>query len=310
MVGSSTTKWGKNNITWYIYPPQFSPVAERAFSTWSKHANLNFIRSHNSPNISIAFVRGKHLCFTNKSTYCYSPFVDGSSILAHAEYPSTDKEAVEILLIDAITWHDTLTLPSTINDDTSLFWVLVHEVGLGLGLSHTADARSIMFSSYNFPPVSSFDELDLYEEEIRAIQMLYGPPPKPPPSTTPTKSTTTTTTTSTTTTTPATTKRSFPPTNQPFMDVCYYLKHIEAFLVAHKRLYLFYNNYVWIIPLQESIRLQRDYTRPKMINRWLRFLPANFTHVSDIYQRPNIYIVMIANYHIYIFTYPHLQLTY
>ncbi|XP_073995585.1 matrix metalloproteinase-17-like [Rhodnius prolixus] len=321
MVGSSTTKWGKNDIIWYIYPPQYSPVAERAFSIWSKHANLKFKRSPNSPNISIAFVRGKHLCITNKSPYCYSPFVDGSGILAHAEYPSIHKEAVEIHLNDAITWHDTLTLPSTKNDDTSLFWVLLHEIGHGLGLSHSSDTRSSMFSTYTFPPVSSFDELDLFEEEIRAMQMLYGTPPKPLPSTTPTTSTThttsitpttttTTTTSTTTTTTPTTTKRSQPPTLQPFIDVCYYLKHIDAFLVAHKRLYLFYNNHVWIIPLQESMRLQRDYTRPKMINRWLRFLPANFTHISGIYQRPNKDIVMIANNNVYIFTYPHLYLTY
>ncbi|XP_073972899.1 uncharacterized protein [Rhodnius prolixus] len=323
IVGSSTTKWGKNDITWYIYPPQYSSVAERAFSIWSKYANLTFKRSHNSPNISIAFARGKHLCITNKSTYCYSPFVDGSGILAHAEYPHIYKKAVEIHLNDAITWHTDLTLPSssTIKDDdvTSLFWVLVHEIGHGLGLSHSSDRQSLMFPSYIFPHVSSFDELDLFEEEIRAIQIMYGPPLKPPPTTTttPAASTPSTTTTTTTTTsspppvtTTTTTKRPQPPTNQPFMDICYYLKHIGAFLVAHKRLYLFYNNYVWIIPLQESIRLQRDYTRPKMINRWLRFLPANFTHVSGIYQRPNKDIVMIADNHLYIFNYPYLHLTY
>ncbi|XP_073979924.1 matrix metalloproteinase-25-like [Rhodnius prolixus] len=296
MVDSSTTKWSNNTLTWYIYPPQYSQVAERAFSVWSKHANLYFIRSVNSPNISIAFVRGKHLCITSKTTYCYAAVDDKGGVLAHAEYPSTDKETAEIHFNQASKWHFDLTIPATGNDASSLFWVLVHEIGHALGLRHSNDRKSVLCPYYGFPNVSTFAELDLYQEEIHAIQFLYGKPlppsPPPPPSTT--------------------TKRPSsppsPPPIQPYLDVCHYMKRIDAFLVVNKRLFLFYRHYVWVIPLQETLRLQRDYTHPMYINRWLKFLPTNFTRVSAIYQRPNNDIIMIANNQMYIFNYPHLHL--
>uniref|UniRef100_T1HU38 ZnMc domain-containing protein n=1 Tax=Rhodnius prolixus TaxID=13249 RepID=T1HU38_RHOPR len=296
MVDSSTTKWSNNTLTWYIYPPQYSQVAERAFSVWSKHANLYFIRSVNSPNISIAFVRGKHLCITSKTTYCYAAFDDKGGVLAHAEYPSTDKETAEIHFNQASKWHFDLTISATGNDASSLFWVLVHEIGHTLGLRHSNDRKSVLYPYYGFPNVSTFAELDLYQEEIHAIQFLYGKPlppsPPPPPSTT--------------------TKRPSsppsPPPIQPYLDVCHYMKRIDAFLVVNKRLFLFYRHYVWVIPLQQTLRLQRDYTHPMYINRWLKFLPTNFTRVSAIYQRPNNDIIMIANNQMYIFNYPHLHL--
>ncbi|VDM43468.1 unnamed protein product [Toxocara canis] len=170
-----------------------------AIDVWRRVSalQLNEVRSEADADIRILFAVGDH-----GDPYHF----DGTgSILAHA-FPPGEGLGGDVHLDDDERWTNALTgdpqsqrslfLRKPIRHDrakkaiseVSLRSIMMHEIGHSLGLSHSQQQDSIMYSFYQYdlPPQLSYDD-------IVAIQSIYGrghasapERPKIPPKTTPT----------------------------------------------------------------------------------------------------------------------------
>jgi len=159
--------WNKNSLTWRVYKGPSNDLGEervrqtlrRAFSVWSKHADLSFTEDlERTPDIKISFESGDH--------QDGDAFDAAGGTLAHAFFPGQGSISGDIHFDDDEMW--TLGSYSGVN----LTQVAVHEIGHSLGLEHTRVRGAIMFPSYEgYKP-----NLDLAQDDIAGIQALYGPP--------------------------------------------------------------------------------------------------------------------------------------
>ena len=96
------------------------------------------------------------------------PFDGAGGTLAHAYLPQQGSISGNVHFDDAESW----TVGNVGDLGIDLLQVAVHEIGHSLGLDHSQDPEAIMFPSY-----SSYKAgLDLAEDDIKAIQALYGAP--------------------------------------------------------------------------------------------------------------------------------------
>lgn len=142
----------------------------------------------------------------------------------------------------------------------------------------------------------------LSQDDIFAIQELYGS--KPLVTTTTTVRTMKTTKTMPTTTTKTTTTIPTPNTqgiNLKVPKLCDLNSKMlnTSFLIVNNKLYLFYKKYVWMLNL--NTREIQD--TPLVITDWLKFLPTPFEKISGIYQKPDNEIVLFSESIVYIFEY-------
>ena len=167
------TKWSKTRLTWRIsrFPSRGSmtreevvDTARRAFQLWAQPSRLEFVYAgDNSISVDI------EIQFQSLEHGDGDPFDGPGGTLAHAFFPLFGGD---VHLDDSEVW--------TINnaEGTDMLQTLAHEIGHSLGLSHSDVSPSIMAPFYRgYEP-----SLSLKDDDIKAIQNLYGPfMPKPTP---------------------------------------------------------------------------------------------------------------------------------
>ena len=135
---------------------------------WENAANITFTKTEvGSVHIELLFEEGEH--------GDGDPFDGPGGTLAHAYFP---QYGGDVHMDDTEYW--------TINSftGTNLLQTLTHELGHSLGLSHSDVDDAMMAPFY-----TGWDPyMKLHEDDIQAIQALYGPKltnttPKQPPST-------------------------------------------------------------------------------------------------------------------------------
>jgi len=160
------SRWPKTRLTWNIgrFPSrqtvrreQVVNTARRAFQLWAQASGLEFIHAGDnaiSVDIEIRFESYEH--------GDGDPFDGSGGTLAHAFFPLFGGN---VHMDDSEVW--------TINsaEGTNMLQTLTHEIGHSLGLSHSDVPNSIMAPFYRgYEP-----NLSLKEDDIKAIQSLYGP---------------------------------------------------------------------------------------------------------------------------------------
>lgn len=157
------SRWKVKDLTYKIskYPTtramKKSDVDEeikKALEVWSRVTDLTFTRKHSgSVHIDIRFEEGEH--------GDGDPFDGPGGTLAHAYFPIYGGDAH---FDDGDQW----TMHSM--RGTNLYQTAAHEFGHSLGLSHSDNFKALMAPFYR-----GFEaEVQLHQDDISAIQALYG----------------------------------------------------------------------------------------------------------------------------------------
>ncbi|XP_063286442.1 matrix metalloproteinase-18-like [Pelobates fuscus] len=155
--------WKKKNLTYRIlnFTPDMSQVdtekaIQKAFKVWSDVTPLKFKRIYDKESdIEVSFARGDH--------HDNSPFDGPDGLLAHAFQPGAG--------IGGDAHFDDDELFTKNNRPYNLFLVAAHEFGHSLGLSHSNDPGALMYPTYSYTHPNEFQ---LPQDDINAIQYLYG----------------------------------------------------------------------------------------------------------------------------------------
>ncbi|KAK9876460.1 hypothetical protein WA026_012774 [Henosepilachna vigintioctopunctata] len=272
-------KWKHNKIRWKFLLGSWldQKVAQKCFEEWARHTNLSFYRNETSPNILISYGRRYHKYSKRCMGISKCPYdFDGRGlVLGHSHYPDGVNEGAEpcyeIHLDIDERWDRNITNKSIPYGYTSLYQTLLHEIGHSLGLFHSSANPSVMYSFYS----DSRSKLELEQDDIYAIQSLYGKPKRfnvrnkkvlnSPTMRTPTTTTTTTDVIS---------------LNPP--NLCSVNNNIDRILVVNNHLYLFYKDWVWVISLNKK-RIEP----PMRLKDYIGIPELNFHDGGHIYQRPS-----------------------
>ena len=179
LAGFEESRWGLGEVTYCINgypvglglsPTDVEQIVAQAFQSWANVCGLRFRRvtNPNDANILMGVARGKRAGF------------DGPlNVLAYCYLPSGDNFRGQIEMY----WDlDEAWSKSADRNSIALLNVTAHELGHGLGLSHTNIQRQLMNPSYS-PAIAGPQSNDIAE-----VVRRYGPPsamptptPTPPP---------------------------------------------------------------------------------------------------------------------------------
>ncbi|XP_026531398.1 matrix metalloproteinase-27-like [Notechis scutatus] len=200
--------WRKMKLTYRIanYTPDMRRAdvdasIKKAFEVWSKVTPLAFVRIHRGrADIVIEFATRVH-------GRCPRQFDGPLGVLGHAfppghyfrgnvhfdedetwvanlyeqrrsrNYPVVPAEDVRTPVLKKVPKLKTSAVPLPYSAiKFNLFLVAAHEIGHVLGLAHSNDPRALMFPNYK--PIDP-DDSPLSEDDINAIQAIYGPSQNP-----------------------------------------------------------------------------------------------------------------------------------
>ncbi|KAK2870922.1 hypothetical protein Q8A67_023449 [Cirrhinus molitorella] len=167
--GKKTTKWQKRHLTYRIMnnTPDMSVAEvdesmEKALQVWAKVTPLKFTRIYSgTADILITFATKDHgdgNAFDGPNGVLAHAFTPTPGIGGHAHFD--DDEFFTFRSLKGFV----------------LFLVAAHEFGHSLGLPHSKVPGALMFPTYTFIDPDSFS---LSDDDITAIQSLYGPPGPP-----------------------------------------------------------------------------------------------------------------------------------
>ena len=138
---------------------------EKAFSVWEEVVDLRFTRARSGrPDIEIKWAVGNH--------GDYDPFDGPGGTLAHGFYPQYGGD---------IHFDDSEDFTLNSYRGTDLFQTMVHEIGHSLGLKHSRVRKSIMAPFAR----AYIENLKLDQDDIAAVQALYGKKKPSRPTTSP-----------------------------------------------------------------------------------------------------------------------------
>lgn len=282
-------KWKKSVIKWrYVFAnPELHALARAAFDAWSRKTNLIFMHDLDNPDIVIMNTRLTHKKFIKKGL-CSASFSGKGGALAHADYPNKDGQAVEIHIDQDEDFYYELN-NRTGDDKVNLYKVLLHEIGHALGISHSLNQNAIMYAQY----MNGY-ELDLDEDDVLAIQSLYGVREKEEEKKEDKSAEKGETTTP-------------PETEQPVIkpSLCDLEMDLNTFLIANRVMYIFHEKWVWLLDLENTFR---GFQGPISITDWLTFLPNTFSKIDAIYQRPSGEVVIFVDGLVYMIGFPSIEL--
>jgi hypothetical protein len=156
---------------------------------------------------------------------------------------------------------------NTPDGQTNFYTVLLHEIGHTLGIEHSANNNSIMYAYYK----GDIDKLT--QDDMWAIQYLYGRPERLKYELIPT---------TTTTVKPTVSKvwqrvpevgvkdtvGNSSSTHEPLVNLCDFNKEIDTFLIANHHVGIFFiRNMFWLVNLKDMT----DDKEPKLIRLFIFF---------------------------------------
>lgn len=174
-------RWKTATIRYFIatFTSDFDGAAQhsifqQALDRWSAVTPLNFVEVNSAAqaDIVIGFGRLEHCELYRASTntdFCPADArFDGlGNTLAHCYFPLASAGPIAG---DAHFDEDERWLSGGNRGGTNLLAVAIHELGHGLGLEHSSDARAMMFAQYN----PNNPKTQLTQEDIDRIQEIYG----------------------------------------------------------------------------------------------------------------------------------------
>jgi hypothetical protein len=227
---------------------------------------------------------------------CSKSFDGKGNILAHAFFPNDD-ECRGIHFDKSENWYFG-ELGNTRDDQTNFYTVLLHEIGHTLGIEHSANNNSIMYAYYK----GDIDKLT--QDDMWAIQYLYGRPERLKYELIPTTTTVKPTVSKVWQSAPEVgvkdTVGNSSSTHEPMVNLCDFNKEIDTFLIANHHMYIFYKKYVWLVNLKDMTYDKE----PKLIKDYLYFLPDDFKEVLHIYQRPSGDVLIVVKNLYYLIDFP------
>lgn len=165
------TKWRKKELTWSVlkYPQtthnranlkntDVDDAMRRALDIWAKVTKLYFRHSINDRNADIQI---KFEIYRHTVSPPYYDFDGKGNVLAHAFFPESG----------VVHFDDDEHFVINSDQGTELYIVAAHEFGHTLGISHSNIKEALMAPYYRYQK-----DLQLHEDDIGAVQTLYGPP--------------------------------------------------------------------------------------------------------------------------------------
>jgi hypothetical protein len=163
-------KWNKTNLKWYfsLATNEMKELAQKAFDQWESVSNLKFEYWHSQPRASLKRTTAPQavgeynsvkpdilISFSNtlfqhnhnsrcQKGICSSSFDGKGNVLAHGFFPNNN-ECLGIHFDKSENWYFGES-GNTPDGQTNFYTVLLHEIGHTLGIEHSANNNSIMYS--------------------------------------------------------------------------------------------------------------------------------------------------------------------